>query len=288
MPDLTGQALSGFLQERLGLRISGVHPVQGGDINEARKLETDRGTLFLKFSSAAAAVANLAAEARGLQQLDSTNAIRVPAVIDAGSFADTGFLVLEFVDSIPAQRDLWKQLGSRLAALHCTSSPMFGLDQDNFIGALPQSNNPSASWVEFYLGQRLMPQWLEASRYFDRPYRNKWDRLVTSIDALLPEEAPALIHGDLWSGNFMFTANEPVLIDPAISFASREMDIAMSMLFGGFDRQFYTEYNEAFPLLYGWEDRIPLYQLYYLLVHVNLFGTSYVPAVSRIIDRYAA
>ena len=160
-----------------------------------------------------------------------------------------------------------------------------GLEKDNFIGSLPQYNYHCRSAADFYIEQRLQPQFTMAGQrgfVFDNLnacYRNMRDEI--------PNEASSLIHGDLWGGNFMVNEQGlPCLIDPAVAYASREQDIAMMHLFGGFDTQLFEIYNEEFPLQQGWKDRLPLFQLYYLLVHLNLFGDSYYQSVKRIVDKY--
>lgn len=264
-------------------------PVSGGDINQARRLETPHGRFFLKLNTTGHAHHMFAAEAQGLQRMANTHALRIPNVIGCSSVGSMGWLLMEWIESEHRRPDFWQNFGASLATMHRTRGAYFGLNHDNFIGSLPQSNTQHENWVEFYIAERLQPQVKMAlqSNKFNTSDQRNFEHLYRQLPQILPEESPALIHGDLWSGNFL--ADElgaPVLIDPAVCFASREMDIAMSLLFGGFDQAFYDAYHDTYPLLPGWEERVDLYQLYYLLVHVNLFGGGYVGSVRRILPRF--
>ena len=273
----------------LRTKIDGALPVSGGDINEARRLETPIGKFFLKMNTAAHAHRMFAAEAKGLQLMADARALRIPEVIGYSTEGNNGWLLMEYIEQGRRRPDFWRSFGEGLAAMHRTRREQYGLDHDNFIGSLPQSNTQHKHWVEFYIAERLQPQVEMAlqSNKFNTSDQQNFEHLYEKLPQLMPEESPALIHGDLWSGNFL--ADElgaPVLIDPAVCFASREMDIAMSLLFGGFDQTFYDAYHDTYPLLPDWEERVDLYQLYYLLVHVNLFGGGYVGSVQRIVRRF--
>lgn len=275
----------------LGTPIQAAFRMSGGDINEARRLETSDGRFFLKMNDAAQAHEMFAAEAKGLNLLASTRTLRIPQVIGFSQpEADkTGFLLLEFIETGNRRPDFWQRLGEDLATLHRTRHQQFGLDFDNFIGLLPQANVSYHSWTNFYIHQRLAPQvtLAESSNRLNTTDLQQFEKLYQKLHHIIPEEAPSLIHGDLWNGNFLADENgAPVLIDPAVCFASREMDVAMSLLFGGFDETFYQAYRYAYPLLPGWEERMELYQLYYLLVHVNLFGGGYAQSVRQILRKF--
>lgn len=275
----------------LGTTIQAAFRISGGDINEARRLETSIGRFFLKMNNTTHAHVMFAAEARGLQLLAKTRTIRIPTVIGHSEAKDgtTGFLLLEFIETSYRQPNFWQRFGESLAALHRTRKEQFGLDFDNFIGSLPQSNLQYEKWSDFYIHQRLYPQaeLAESFRRLNTTDLQQLEKLYQKIPNIVPEELPSLIHGDLWNGNFISDENgASVLIDPAVCFASREMDLAMSLLFGGFDEDFYQAYRSAYPLLPGWQERVELYQLYYLLVHVNLFGGGYVQSVRQILRRY--
>ncbi|MDW8231027.1 MAG: fructosamine kinase family protein [Saprospiraceae bacterium] len=284
--------LSDSLQPRiealLGEKIASIAPVSGGDINRAFCLTGEsRRRWFLKTNTDAAAALMFRREAQGLALLGASGVIRTPRVYGHGA-DETGnaFLLLSFVDSGPRSPLFWERFGRQLAALHSQTSAFFGFAHDNFIGRLPQSNRRCETWAEFYAQERLQPQMQLARQqgYLDKAAEQQLERLCRRLDVRCPNEPPALTHGDLWSGNFLCNAQgEPVLIDPAAAYAHREMDIAMSRLFGGFDARFYAAYQEAWPLAPGFEERIEIYQLYYLLVHVNLFGSGYESGVRRIL-----
>jgi fructosamine-3-kinase len=179
-----------------------------------------------------------------------------------------------------------EKFAEALACLHKTTAKNFGLDHDNYIGSLPQQNNFCSSASEFYITQRLEPQFKMAA---DNGFNFKnLEKFFKNISEEISNEAPALVHGDLWNGNYMVSKiGEAVLIDPAVAYAPREMDIAMMKLFGGFSEEIFSNYNAAFPLGEGWKERLPLWQLYYLLVHLNLFGSGYLPQVNSVIKRYS-
>jgi fructosamine-3-kinase len=227
-----------------------------------------------------------AAEARGLAWLAEARALRVPAVVAVGA----GFLALELVVASAPARDFDARLGRGLAALHRFGAPRFGLDDDNFIGRLPQDNAAVAgTWSDFYRARRLEPQLrlaadagLASSRL-----RAGFARLFTELDALVgPPEPPARLHGDLWGGNHLVDeSGAPCLCDPAAYGGHREIDLAMMRLFGGFGARVFAAYDEAWPLADGHAARVALYQLYPLMVHVNLFGGSYVGQVEALLDR---
>ena len=263
--------------------------VTGGDINEAFKIETDKGFYFLKTNDSPHALSMFKAEVEGLAEIGQTEVIRVPKVIACEEDSGTGFLILEFIEPQNPTRESWEKLGQQLASLHQHTAEQFGFEFDNFIGTLPQSNQPQDSWLTFYKEERIRPQ-------LDLAYRRnrlsnatfaQFEDLFVMAESIFPEEPASLIHGDLWKGNFLFDQNgAPVLIDPAVAYGHREMDIAMTKLFGGFDDRFYAAYEEAYPLEPGFVDRMELYQLYYLLVHVNLFGGNYIASVERILSKF--
>lgn len=283
-------SLQSHLQEA-GIRILSSQSISGGDINQAALLHcADQKQLFIKYNTATVAAEMLSTEAKGLQVLQAARAICIPQIITQGLTPDgIAFLLLEYIQSGSRHPAFWRQFGASLAALHRHSDPQFGLDHANFIGSLPQSNQWRHTWSLFYAEERLLPQMQLArtAKLLDSNDEKRLHSLCQQLHSICPNEAPALIHGDLWSGNFLCDERGgPVLIDPAVAYAHREMDLAMSHLFGGFDAAFYRAYDEAWPLESGFMERIEIYQLYYLLVHVNLFGRSYVPAVRSILRQF--
>ena len=269
--------------------------VGGGDINQAARIETDRGRYFVKWHTAPQP-GIFECEARGLGLLADAGAVRVPRVIGHGSVpgSRTAFLILEWIERAGAGKGgrAAERLGRELALLHRKRQATYGLDHDNYIGRLPQPNRTMDSWVEFYRTQRLGAQRDQAAAQgLLPPHRARLlDQVMESLERWIDEShcQPSLLHGDLWGGNWMVAANgEPVLIDPAVYYGDREADLAMTALFGGFPRSFYAAYAEVFPLAPGYNERQPLYQLYYLLCHLNLFGESYGGPVDSILRRYA-
>ena len=228
-------------------------------------------------------------EAKGLRLISEKGEIRCPEVIDCFTVGSYSYLLLEWIDSGQKKPDFWKIFARQLAGLHSCTNSHFGLDHNNYIGRLDQSNQPRVDFHTFYADERLSPQFKMA---YDNGFFNKrqsvfFDNMLTRLTDIIPPEIPGLIHGDLWSGNFMTDEmGMPCLVDPSAHYGHREMDLAMSKLFGGFHSDFYHFYNQKFPLEKEHAERVEIFQLYYLLVHVNLFGQSYVASCDRIIRRY--
>ena len=194
-----------------------------------------------------------------------------------------------FVQQVqPVSEKCWQNFGIRLARLHECTADFFGLSYDNYIGLIPQSNRIHTSWSDFYVLERILPL-IRLAR--DKDLLGKKDishaeRFCAETGSLFPEEPPALLHGDLWSGNFICGEKGVVLFDPAVYFGHREMDIAMTMLFGGFSPSFYESYHTHRPMAPGWRSRLPYGQLYYLLIHLIMFGRGYYSSVASILHRF--
>jgi len=262
--------------------------IGGGCIAEARVATfADGSRVFVK--SAAGAPGMFECEAEGLRALATTGAIRIPEVLVVGKEA----LVLEMIHEAPKKAGFFESFGRAFAKLHDHRGPSFGFPHDNFIGSTPQCNEPldGSGWPEFFLVRRLRFQAkLAASRGHGHEIEHLLDRAEGSITELLGAsiELPSILHGDLWGGNFIVDERgEACLIDPAVYYGHREADLAMTRLFGGFSSEFYAAYDEASPLAPGHEDRLPVYQLYHLLNHLNLFGGAYYAQCMRILQRYA-
>jgi fructosamine-3-kinase len=224
---------------------------------------------FLKTNSAEHEDA-FAAEADGLLALQSAG-LRAPSPLAHGVSAGRAYLLLEFLE-LKKGGD-FAELGRMLARSHKQAGSRFGWHRDNFIGSTPQANGWKDDWAEFWLERRLRPQ-------IELAGRNGFDFELPPLNVLEGHRPqPSLLHGDLWSGNAGFTAQGPVVFDPAVYYGDREADLAMTELFGGFPAEFYRGYNEAFPLQEGYERRKPLYSLYHLLNHLNLFGAGYLGQV---------
>ncbi|WP_303316042.1 fructosamine kinase family protein [Flavivirga abyssicola] len=281
--------LKSLLSKILNESITKVSPVHGGDISKAFKIETSNNAYFLKSNNVSNASNMFQIEAYGLQVIRKTNTIKTPKVLACDTFQNVAFLLMEFIDSKSPSSVDYKNLGYQLAQLHQCTSDSFGLDQDNFIGSLPQSNRQNTTWVDFYTTERLLPQ-LELAKQKQLLSKNECpsiQNIKSTLESLFTNIKPALLHGDLWSGNYLISKDgTPYLIDPAIYYGHHEVDIAMTKLFGGFDTSFYETYSSLFKNDENTSTRIEIYQLYYLLVHLNLFGRSYYGSVSSILKKY--
>jgi fructosamine-3-kinase len=264
-----------------------VTPVSGGDINEAYKLSVSSGkSYFVKCNSSRALPDLFEKEIEGLIAIKKTG-ICTPKVIGSGKVDQYIYLVLEYLS--PDVHSSWKALAETISKLHTTNNNSFGWKENNYIGSLPQTNNRTESWAEFYLNQRLLPL-LEIGRKegkFSSPEGIYAEILGNRIESSFPSEKPCLLHGDLWSGNVHFSGGKAYLIDPAVYYGNREVDIAMTKLFGGFPNEFYQHYEELNALQEDWKERIECYQLYPLLVHAILFGGSYVNQCKQILKKWA-
>ncbi len=267
--------------------------LSGGDINTSAQVFSSEGVFFVKWNELHQHVDDrhdlFETEARGLALLHRTDAFRIPAIIGHGVQQGRAYLILEYIDTGKPGPGYWEELGQSLALLHSHTQPKFGLSFNNYIGSLPQSNTPTADGHAFFFDQRLLPQ---AGLALYKGLLNKllYDKLLLLRDrlpSLIPNERPALLHGDLWSGNVLPTEEgPPALIDPAVYYGFREAELAFTKLFGGFDRRFYDAYDEAFPLHDGFEERVAIYNLYPLLVHLNLFGSGYLSGIERVLKAF--
>jgi fructosamine-3-kinase len=273
--------------------IHSVSSVGGGSISRVARVRTGAGEYALKWSERGTP-GLFAAEAHGLGLLAAAGAVRVPRVPALRDEpGEAAFLLLEWL-AAPSELNraaAGEALGRQLAALHRSTAPAYGLDRDNFIGATPQSNEWMDSWLAFFRERRLRFQAELARRNGYLSHERAWllDRLIDQLDTWIDDRhvQPALLHGDLWGGNFILgPGGAPAVIDPAVYYGDREADLAFTMLFGGFPDTFYRAYEEAWPLPDGWRERRDLYNLYHLLNHLNLFGEGYGGAVDAIVRRY--
>lgn len=257
----------------------------GGSINQVFLLETSAEKMVVKLNEADRFPGMFDAEKEGLECLKNTRSIDVPEVFSYGRINSSAYLLLEFKPEGKKHPRFWEIFAEKLATLHKNTASYFGFSNSNYIGSLPQYNDKMSSGAEFYISQRLEPQFKMASKN-GFAFENL-DRLFKIISEEIPQEKPSLIHGDLWGGNYLVNKKGlPCLIDPATCYACREMDLAMMKLFGGFPEQVFTKYNQIFPLVPQFEKRIPFWQLYYLLVHLNIFGRSYLPQVKECMQEY--
>jgi fructosamine-3-kinase len=264
------------------LKLKHVSSVSGGSINAAYCLHTNLGDYMMKRNNKNAYPGMFKCEAEGLAAIRNTKSIAVPEFILLAEFEEDSLLVLEWIENTRSTTEASKLLGRQLAAMHRCTAKQFGFDSDNYMGSLLQSNTKHDTWTDFFIHQRLQPMVKIAA---DKQLLNSkdvrlFDKLYTNLPGIFTEEPPAFIHGDLWGGNYLIgTKLKPYLIDPAISYGHREFDIAMTTLFGGFGSDFYDAYHENFTLAKGWQQRVNLWNLYPLLLHLNLFGSSYLGQV---------
>lgn len=276
------------IENRLQTELKSITPVAGGDINKVYLLQGSENTYLLKNNLSHKFPDMFEKEARGLELLSGTN-VRTPKVIDHYSEDGHQFLILEYFESEPPSNDFWQDFAISLSALHQRTSDFFGLNEDNYIGSLIQSNDPCDSWEVFFIQMRLNPQIRMA---FDKGLLDRRDLKLFEVffgmfSKLVPEAEPCLLHGDLWSGNLMCTKGQvPVYIDPAVYYGHHEMDLAMTQMFGGFDPSFLDVYKDRFRLEEGWQERIQIHNLYPNLVHLNLFGSSYLNGIQRVLKKF--
>ncbi|RAW03253.1 fructosamine kinase family protein [Pseudochryseolinea flava] len=290
VPPSLRSTIESFLTDKFSTRvtISGFKEISGGCINTAGKLITSNGIFFVKWNLQSKCPGMFEAEAKGLALLSAANAFYIPTVLGTAQNETHQIILLSFIDDTNQRDGYWKMFGRKLAQLHQTQSAHFGLDHNNYIGSLPQVNHVNNSWIDFLITTRLNAQVEIAvdNGMADNMIIGKFEKLYRKLSSLLPNEKASLLHGDLWRGNLITSQGAPCLIDPAVYYGHREVDIAMTQLFGGFDPSFLSSYNEVFPLEKNWLERIDLYNLYPLLVHLNLFGQGYLSQILNILKRF--
>ena len=285
-------ALHDALEKELGDPVTSQVAVGGGCISNACRIETETRSYFLKWGQGEVAE-TFQAEAAGLEALAAADSpLKIPEVVACRSDQEEmpGFLVLEWINSGRKGLKFWESFGEGLAALHEHGAEQYGFERDNFIGRLPQENAWSTSWPKFFRERRLKPQ-VRMARERDR-WQSSWDEPIKALYRRLPDLLPArptpsVLHGDLWSGNFMVTAvGTAALIDPAVYYGHREADLAMSELFGGFEEAFYQSYRAVSPLESGYAQRRDIYNLYHLINHLNHFGGRYAGSVDSVLQTF--
>ena len=269
-----------------------VKNVAGGDINNAYRVDTKNDRYFIK-AKKETPEHFFEAERAGLLEIQNKSGAPVPEPFGTFSLPEYGIagLTLEWLDIDPSSADQ-AALARVIADVHAVSNDTVGFRQNTYIGDLKQPNSMLESWLVYYRDYRLKPQieYAERRGFFPKERAEKTEKLMEQLHRWIPETPQiSLLHGDLWGGNWLSgPAGTPYLIDPSVLYGDREMDIAFTKLFGGFSPQFYEVYEEKMPLAHGASEREKLYQLFYLLVHLNMFGEIYGSHVDRILAYYAS
>lgn len=269
-------------------KIEKISSLSGGSINNALHIKTADRSWFAKYNSADRYPGMFEKEAQGLKLLHSAGEVHTPEVIGYDSDDGQSMLVLEYVESAGEKRSYWQDFGTALARLHKHTGENFGLDHNNYIGSLEQFNYYHDNWIDFFINQRLEIQIKMARNQglIDSGAVKRFEKLYPLLSDFFPDEKPSLVHGDLWSGNFMTNSRgEASIFDPAVYYGHRLMDIGMSKLFGGFAPQFYDSYNSEFPMENNWRQAVEIANLYPLMVHVNLFGAGYLGGVMDVLKK---
>jgi protein-ribulosamine 3-kinase len=284
------QFIESIITESLGANaiLKDFHFLYCGNFNLAARVSTNLGRFFIKWNQGDH-TGMFESEAKCVELLAATNTIQLPKVYGYGKRPEGAYLMIDFVDEAAAKENYWEDLGQKLAQMHAVSYTAFGLHFNNYLGAIPQNNEYLNNGINFYIQKRLAPQVALAlkNNKLDSKTARALEALYPQLHQILPKEAPALLHGDLWSGNLMVDSQgSAILVDPSAYYGLREAEIAFSTLFGGFDAVFYEAYHEANPLQNGFKKRIDIYNLYPLLVHLNLFGGGYQQSIQKILQRY--
>jgi protein-ribulosamine 3-kinase len=280
------QPVLNWLQDHGYGKVHQLRAVGGGCINNGAVLETETSESFFLKTNPNAPQDMFEREAEGLEAISKNDGPKVPRPFLAGR----NFLLLENLSPAARPRDYWLVFGRKLAALHNHTHDQFGFPHDNYIGSTPQPN----SWIEnghaFFAENRLIYQARLATQrgLLGRADMHQVERMAASLPEIVPVQPASLIHGDLWSGNVMTDeTGSPAIIDPAAHFGWAEAELGMTTLFGSFPEEFYQAYEEVRPLELGYRERYPIYNLYHLLNHLNLFGRGYSGQVSSILRRYS-
>lgn len=285
------QFISAILARHIGAQatIDDLQFFYGGNFNLAVRVKTGPAEYFIKWTQGEHQ-GLFEAEANNLTLIKKTNAIDVPGVLGVGSLDEKEYLMMECIQSAEKSPHYWADFGGKLAHLHQNHATKgHGLDYDNYLGAAQQVNTWEQNGVQFFIQNRLKKQVDNAlyHRRISADLEAQFEALYEKLPNLIPNESSALLHGDLWSGNAMVNAaGEITLVDPCVYYGLREAELAFTTMFGGFPTEFYEAYHSTFPIEKDFHQRIPLYNLYPLMVHVNLFGEGYLPAVNKILASY--
>ncbi|WP_223154994.1 fructosamine kinase family protein [Alkalibacillus aidingensis] len=268
--------------------IKKVEPVHGGEINQSYYVETDEQQYFLKYNPDAPKDF-FRLEVEGLRLIKSTNTVNVPHVITYLDQPGKSILMTEWIEG-RSNTDTEYLLGEQLAKLHQTYAKQHGFKEKTYIGTLPQKNDFYDEWVDYYRDKRLIQQYrLGVERGLISGERQKGlQQLMDQLHKWIPTGIkPSYLHGDFWGGNWLTgPKGEPYVIDPSFLYGDRHFELAFTELFGGFSKSFYRGYNSILPEDGYYPQVKKLYQLYYLLVHLNIFGEMYGSSVDSVIKEY--
>ncbi|ABG59970.1 conserved hypothetical protein; fructosamine kinase-like protein [Cytophaga hutchinsonii ATCC 33406] len=267
--------------------VNEVRPIGGGNTSRAFAVKSSQGNFFIK-TNRAGLVDMFEKEVKNLELLRKVLPSNTPEVVGYGTIDHVSYFILKLIEPGRRVADFWSDFGRTLSELHRVTGNTFGLEYDNYIGSLPQSNKQNSNWVDFFVNERIWPQAKKAEKVLGTEIVGMISKLSDRLPDLLTQSRPTLLHGDLWSGNFTLNqAGTVCLVDPATYYGNREIEIAFTKLFGGFEDEFYAAYSEVLPLDKGFFDtRADIYNLYPLLVHVNLFGGWYVASVRETLKRF--
>jgi protein-ribulosamine 3-kinase len=287
--EITKALQNWFKEQNRANEISNTQSIGGGSINTVFKITTSDGNWFVKFNTAQAHPKMFESEFKGLKLMEHSGTIRIPEPFYFYEGDQYACILMEWITQGTRSAHFWTRFAQQLGQMHQKTTDFFGLEFDNYMGSLPQKNTKQSEFVSFFIQQRLEPQ-IKLARdagFLNQKHIAQCERLYVELPSIFPKEKPALVHGDLWSGNFMNDEKgNPVIMDPAVYYGHREVDMAMTTMFGGFSSQFYQEYQNFYPMESGWESRLEYYKLYPILIHINLFGYSYLGSFERIISNF--
>ena len=284
------EGLREVIGEKLQLGPIETHPVRGGSINDAWHIGASGQQYFCKVNASSRFPGLFQREIEGLLLLESTGVIQTPSALQYFEWDDQQLLMMEWIEPGVTNDEFWKIFGRQLADLHNYTSDTCGLESDNYMGSITQTNRPDKSWVDFFREQRLenmVDRNVNRGR-LDADHLRKFESLYNKLPLLFETGSISLLHGDLWNGNFLVNRDSlPVLIDPAVYYGHRCMDLGMTMLFGGFDPIYYQAYNYHSTLPPNYKEQCDICNLYPLLIHLELFGRSYLGQIEAILRKYS-
>lgn len=291
LPEVIKQEALRLLQNHYDewIKITDSNLIEEKSYYQSFRLETNKEIFFLKFNEAGQYLGMFEKESSEFELIKSTNTFYVPEIIATGKAGEYAFIIMEFTEEGRRKNDFWVDFAKKLSRMHQYTDKNFSLDHDNYINSLQQYNNFHDNWYDFFILERLEPQ-LQIARnkgHLNKGHVHQFKNLYKQLINIIPEEKPTLVHGNLSNKTYMINCSgEPALFQPSTAYNHREVDIAMSKLFTTFDQNFYDNYNLMMPMESGWEERLPIYNLYPLLIYVNLYGMRYLSRLERIINDF--